>query len=91
MVIRPYFACMAERPDMSPLLPDIKIPTLVIVGEEDQITTVAEMHEMFEAIPRAKTFVKVGLAGHMATLEQPNAVNRSIKEFLDEVPKTKRQ
>ncbi len=72
---------MAERPDMTSLLPKIQWPTLVIVGEEDQITTVEEMFGMAEAIPNA-TFVKVGFAGHMAPLEQPKPVNTSIKEFL---------
>lgn len=72
---------MAERPDMSALLPKIDVPTLFIVGEEDQITTVAEMSNMAFAMSEMR-FVKVGFAGHMAPLEQPKAVNRVIKEFL---------
>jgi pimeloyl-ACP methyl ester carboxylesterase len=76
---------MAERPDMSPLLPKIKVPTLVIVGEEDQITTADEMSRMASAIPGA-TFLKVPGAGHMAPLEQPDPVNEAIKRFLQNLP-----
>ena len=79
---------MAERPDMSALLPSIELPTLIIVGEEDQITTVEEMSKMAEAIPQA-TFLKVETAGHMAPLEEPEIVNPAIKEFLGEVPPAK--
>lgn len=72
---------MAERPDMSALLPKINLPTLVIVGEEDQITTGDEMSRMASAIQGA-TFLKVPRAGHMAPLEQPDPVNQAIKNFL---------
>jgi 3-oxoadipate enol-lactonase len=75
---------MAERPDMSALLPKIKVPTLVIVGEEDQITTVEEMSRMASAIPGA-TFVEVPGAGHMAPLEQPGPVNDAIRTFLQKL------
>lgn len=76
---------MAERPDMSDLLPTIEVPTLVVVGEEDQITTVAEMREMAEAIPKSE-FVEVPQAGHMAPLENPEPVNSAIKAFLEKLP-----
>lgn len=75
---------MAERPDMSALLPKIKVPTLVIVGEEDQITTAQEMSRMASAISEA-TFVEVHDAGHMAPLEQPLPVNHAIKTFLQKL------
>lgn len=75
---------MAERPDMSALLPKIKVPTLVIVGEEDQITTAQEMSRMASAIPGA-TFLKVPGAGHMAPLEQPGPVNEAIKSLLQDL------
>jgi len=76
---------MAERPNMSDLLPTIEVPTLVIVGEEDQITTVAEMREMAQAIPKSE-FVKVPQAGHMAPLENPTLVNSAVKAFLEKLP-----
>lgn len=75
---------MAERPDVTPLLPSIDVPTLVIVGEEDAITTRDEMFGMSSAIPSAE-FVAVADAGHMAPLEQPSVVNAAIQTFLSRI------
>ena len=72
---------MADRPDMTGMLTSIDIPTLVIVGEEDAITTSREMKSVAEQIPDAQ-FVEVQRAGHMAPLEQPDQVNSAIRGFL---------
>lgn len=72
---------MAERPNMTSLLSTITVPTLIIVGEDDQITTVQEMQEMAAAIPQCQ-FLEVPHAGHMAPLEQPEPLNTVLKEFL---------
>lgn len=72
---------MAERPDCSSLLSTIQVPTLIIVGEDDQITTVEEMREMASVIPQSQ-FLEVANAGHMAPLEQPGPVNEALKAFL---------
>jgi pimeloyl-ACP methyl ester carboxylesterase len=75
---------MAERPDVTSLLPTIDVPTLVIVGEEDPISTRDEMQGIARAIPGAE-FVPVRDAGHMAPLEQPAIVNAAIDRFLARV------
>lgn len=72
---------MAERPDWTALLPTIQVPTLIIVGEDDQITTVEEMRAMASAIPQSQ-FLEVANSGHMAPLEQPEPVNATLKDFL---------
>ncbi|MBS0209254.1 MAG: alpha/beta fold hydrolase [Planctomycetes bacterium] len=72
---------MAEREDARPLLATINKPTLLIVGQEDQISTVEEMTGMAAAIPGAELFVVPG-AGHMAPLEAPAAVNAKIRAFM---------
>lgn len=72
---------MAARPDSTALLPLIDIPTLVIVGEEDRLTPPDESHKMAAAIPGAKVVV-IPKAGHMAPMEQPEAANAAIREFL---------
>ena len=72
---------MADRKDMTGLLPEISVPTLVIVGAEDVLTTPAEMKELADAIPSAR-FVSIPEAGHMAPLEAPSAVNLAIQKFL---------
>ena len=73
---------MAERPDVTPWLGEIEIPTLVIVGQYDAISPVEEMRRIAAAIPGAK-LVEVSNAGHMSPLENPAAVNRAIGEFLE--------
>jgi pimeloyl-ACP methyl ester carboxylesterase len=72
---------MAERPDCSEILGQIDVPTLVICGQDDQVTPPAEMQQMTVAIPHAQ-FVQIPNAGHLAPLENPDAVNGAINRFL---------
>lgn len=72
---------MADRRDLTGLVPEISMPTLVIVGEEDGITPPAEMKEMADSIPESE-FLSVTGAGHMAPLEASAAVNSAIQRFL---------
>ncbi|REJ92935.1 MAG: alpha/beta fold hydrolase [Planctomycetota bacterium] len=72
---------MAERPDATGLLPQIDLPALLIVGEEDAISTVDEMLEIATRMPAAE-FKVIEAAGHMAPLEDPAAVNSAIETFL---------
>jgi 3-oxoadipate enol-lactonase len=72
---------MAARPDMNWLLPSIKVPTLVVVGEHDAISPPEEMKTIAAAITGAK-FVVVPGAGHMTTMENPSAVNAALLEFV---------
>lgn len=70
------------RPDSRPLLGEIKGPTIVIAGEDDQIMPLAEVSEMASAIPDAQLIV-VPQAGHFVPIEQPDAVNRALLDWLD--------
>lgn len=73
---------MAERPDCTEMLAHIDVPTLLICGQDDQITPVAEMRGVAQAI-RGAQFVEIPDAGHMSPLENPDAVNAAISRFLD--------
>lgn len=73
---------MAHRPDSGPGLAVIRIPTLLIVGEHDVITPPAEMKKVASCIAESK-LVEIKDAGHLTTMEQPAAVNKAIKAFLD--------
>jgi pimeloyl-ACP methyl ester carboxylesterase len=75
---------MRERPDSTPLLGTIRVPTLVVVGAEDRTTPPAVAEAMAQAIPGARYAVIPG-AGHIAPLEQPLATSRVIGEFLEAV------
>lgn len=72
---------MADRPDSTPLLASIRVPTLVICGSEDKITPASEMQAMAEQIPGAK-YVEVRGVGHMSPMEDADTVNAAIREFL---------
>jgi pimeloyl-ACP methyl ester carboxylesterase len=72
---------MAARPDMSNLLPQIQVPTLVIVGEHDAISPPEEMRAIATTIPGCQ-FVEIPDAGHMTAMENSAAVNEAIASFL---------
>lgn len=72
---------LRSRPDCTPLLPGIGCPTLVIVGEEDQIAGVETARRIHEKIPTAELAVIRG-AGHLAGLEQPHEFNVILGRFL---------
>ena len=72
---------MAERPDVTPELAKIDVPALVLCGQYDGISPPAEMREIVAKLPNAR-YVEIARAGHMAPLEQPEAVNAAIREFL---------
>ncbi len=72
---------MAARPDMRDFLPKITIPTLVVCGSEDAITPAKEMQEVAAAIPNSR-YVEIPGAGHMSTMENPEAVNQAMTEFV---------
>lgn len=77
---------MRDRPDSTPDLAGIRVPTLVLGGAEDEIIAPATMQGMAGAIPGGR-FAAIPSAGHMAPLEQPLAVGRILGEFLDSLPK----
>lgn len=75
---------MAERSDHSKLLAEISVPTLVIVGESDELTPPAEAEKMNQAVKDSR-LVKISNAGHLAPLENEAAFNRALLDFLAEI------
>ena len=72
---------MMARPDSTPGLADIACGALVVVGELDAITPVADAEAMQRAIPRSTLCVIPG-AGHLSSLEQPEVFSRALGDFL---------
>jgi pimeloyl-ACP methyl ester carboxylesterase len=79
--IRQQRAIMA-RSDSRPLLAQIQVPTLVLVGAEDQITPPGVAQEMADAIAGASLVLVPG-AGHLSSLEAPDPVSRALADWLD--------
>jgi 3-oxoadipate enol-lactonase len=72
---------MALRADSNDLLMSINVPTLVIVGEQDALTTPAVAQEYAARIPNAR-LVTLPHAGHLSNLEQPEVFLQVFKDFL---------
>ena len=73
-----------ERPDSTPLLGKIEVPTLVIGGEEDEISSPEIMGAMAEKIPDSRHVILPG-AGHLSNLEASEGFNSTLEEFLREI------
>ena len=71
-----------SREDARPLLAAIKIPTLVIVGNDDTLIVPDEGREIAAGISGAK-LREVENAGHMCMTEQPETVTKLLKDFFN--------
>ncbi len=74
-------ASMAET-DHSQALAGLLAPTLVLVGEFDAVTGVAESRSLAHAVPGARSRL-IAEAGHCANQERPAEFNRAVLEFWE--------
>jgi pimeloyl-ACP methyl ester carboxylesterase len=70
------------RIDSRPTLKDIRCPTLVLVGDSDQLTPPERASEIAAHI-RGAELVVVPECGHLSTLERPAAVNAALRAWLE--------
>ncbi|MGA7684243.1 MAG: alpha/beta fold hydrolase [Terriglobales bacterium] len=76
---------MGARVDSVPDLKYINVPTLIVTGEEDVLTTGADGELMRQNIPGSRLKM-IPKAGHYAPWEHPEAVAPLLRQFLDFVP-----
>jgi 3-oxoadipate enol-lactonase len=77
---------LRDRQDSTPLLAELAgLPTLVIVGDEDEVTPPAQAKAMAEAIPGA-SLVVIRSAGHLSPVERPVETTDAIVAFLAGLP-----
>jgi len=76
---------MAERVDSVRDLEHINLPTLIVIGEEDTLSTGADGELMRQCIPGSRLKI-IPKAGHYAPWERPEAVAPLLRQFLDFVP-----
>lgn len=69
------------RPDATPLLAQISVPTLLLAGREDGWSPPARHEFMHERIAGSKLVI-VERCGHMSPMEQPEAVTRAMADWL---------
>jgi pimeloyl-ACP methyl ester carboxylesterase len=72
---------LAERPDVTEMLPKLDIASLVIVGEHDAISSPEEMEGIAESMPNA-AWVVVPHAGHLSPLENPDVFNEALRQYI---------
>lgn len=77
-------AALRDRPDQTPALSSIAVPTIVIVGELDALTPPSESQAMAASIPGAR-LVTIPGAGHLAPMERPRAVAAALGEHFASV------
>ena len=72
---------LIERPDSTPTLASIDVPTMVVAGDEDVITPPRDARALQSAIAGSRLEV-LQQAGHLSNVERPAAFNTIVREFL---------
>ena len=73
---------MKRRPDSTPDLAGIDIPTLVIVGDQDTLSPPDVAEETAQALPNAELAV-IPNVGHVSNLEDPGLFNQVVRAYLE--------
>jgi pimeloyl-ACP methyl ester carboxylesterase len=66
-------------------LPRLTVPCIVIAGERDRLTPPSHARRIAEALPQLERLVVLPDTGHMAPLEQPDAVTEALAELAEKV------
>ncbi len=72
---------MRERPDYSSRLGDFPVPALVVGASEDRAVPPETIPAFTQGLPAGRSCI-IDSAGHMANLEQPEAFNQCLLDFL---------
>ncbi|HLG15747.1 MAG TPA: alpha/beta hydrolase [Blastocatellia bacterium] len=72
---------MAQRMDSTPVLPRLACPVLLIAGAVDELTPIEEAEVLRSGIRRSGLRL-IDNAGHLSNLDQPEAFNAAVREFL---------
>ena len=81
-VFAAQIAALLGRPDATPVLRAIRVPTLLMCGRQDAWSPLARHVEMAELVPGARLAV-VEESGHMAPMERPTEVAAQLAQWLD--------
>ncbi|HKB88004.1 MAG TPA: alpha/beta hydrolase [Ignavibacteriaceae bacterium] len=84
--IKGCLLAMAGRTDTTESLSKLEVPALVLCGEEDNLTPPDVMMGMSDKIHNSEFYI-IPKAGHLSPLENPDAVNKHIENFLRKVNK----
>lgn len=74
---------LQTRPDQQDVLRTVKVPTLILGGEDDVLCPVHRHELMHDLIP-GSTLAVIKNAGHLPTLEQPDTTNEALAKWLNQ-------
>lgn len=72
---------LQNRPDQQDTLRRVQVPTLVLCGEDDQLCPL-ERHQLMHDLIAGSKLKIIKAAGHLSTLEQPEAVAQALMDWL---------
>jgi len=72
---------LLERPDATPLLTEIRCPTIVICGRQDAWSSLSRHEDIAGRIAHSELVV-IEVCGHMSTMERPERVTATIRAWL---------
>jgi pimeloyl-ACP methyl ester carboxylesterase len=73
---------LLARPDARPVFAALRCPTLLVCGRQDAWSPLERHERMQQALPHARLVV-IEDAGHMTTLEQPEAVSSALLQWAE--------
>lgn len=73
---------LIHRPDATPVLNAVQVPTLVLCGELDAWSPPAQHQAMADCMPARPAIVSIPEGGHMVMQEQPEAVVQAMRQWL---------
>jgi pimeloyl-ACP methyl ester carboxylesterase len=71
----------ASAEDLRDVLPDIRVPTLLVYGDKDVRAPLTVANSLHAALPNSTLVVLPG-AGHVCNVEAPEQFNRAVRGFL---------
>lgn len=74
---------LQTRPDQQDVLRNVKVPTLILCGEEDSLCP-PHRHELMHKLIPHSTLRVIQNAGHLPTLEQPDPTNEAMAKWLNQ-------
>ena len=78
----------AERPPFDQVLANVRVPALVVVGDEDAFTSRVDA-DLMHRLLTASDLVWMEGVGHMPNLERPDAFNAALVSFVERVRRTR--
>lgn len=83
-IITDTLMALAKRTESCSVLHLIKVPVLLLCGSEDKVTPPEQAEFMHSNISNSTLYI-ISNAGHMANMEQPEAFNKYVADFISKL------